>query len=76
MLKKMNRRIENEKLVESAIEKFLNSHSYGPSLREISGLTQLSLGTVHSICKELRDRGILEYADNMSRTLRIKKGQQ
>ena len=71
---KIDKRVENENLVKTAIATYNKEKNYGPSFRDLAVITDLSVGTVHAICRELRDRGVVEYIDNVARTLRVKKG--
>jgi DNA-binding transcriptional regulator YhcF (GntR family) len=67
-----NQKLENEKTVVQAIKAWYLQHNYGPSFRDLSEMTKISLGGVHSICKDLRDVGIIQYEDNVARTVKIK----
>jgi DNA-binding IclR family transcriptional regulator len=43
---------------------------YGPSFRDIAAETGLPLGTVHRICRRLREQGQIDFHDQTARSLR------
>lgn len=69
----LNARVSNTLAVKNAVLLWYESHKYGPSFRDLAKLTGLSLGTVHNVCQELRDDGVLEFQDNVARTIKIKE---
>jgi DNA-binding transcriptional regulator YhcF (GntR family) len=68
----LNAKIKNETLVTEAITTWYESHEYGPSFRDVAEITGLSLGTVHNTCKDLKERGMVYYQENVARTLTLK----
>ncbi len=73
-MSKLNAKESNELSVRQAIIDWYQSHTWGPSFRDIAQSTGLSLGTVYNVCRDLRESGVVEYADGVARTLRIRKG--
>ena len=71
-MSELNAKLKNERLVTEAITSWYESHEWGPSFRDLAVLTGLSLGTVHNTCKDLKERGIVEYQENVARTLTLK----
>jgi SOS-response transcriptional repressor LexA len=69
---KINAKVNNQELVKTAISDWFAKNSYGPSFRDISNITGMSLGTVHSVCRELREARVIDYTDNVARTIRMK----
>jgi len=45
------------------------TNKYAPSFREVSVETGIPLGTVHSICVDLAERGIVTYHPKIARSL-------
>jgi transposase len=68
-----NKALENERQVVQAVKVWYNAHTYGPSFRDIVKMTNISLGTVYTVCKELREAGILEFEDGVARTIKLKE---
>lgn len=68
-----NQKLVNEKMVVGAIKKWYRTHNYGPSYRDLVKLTDMSLGTVYNVCRDLRDVGIITFKDNVARTIKIKE---
>ena len=66
-----NKRVEATNAVLSAIASWGKTKSYGPSFRDIALATNLPLGTVHSICRELRETGDVHFLDHVARSLTI-----
>jgi DNA-binding transcriptional regulator YhcF (GntR family) len=69
----LNARVSNTVAVKSAVGLWYQDHRYGPSFRDLAKLTGLSLGTVYNVCQELREDGVLEFEDNVARTIKIKE---
>lgn len=46
-------------------------HGYGPSFRDLASHLGLPLGTVHDICRHLRDDGRLVFSDRRARTMDV-----
>jgi len=75
----IDRRVENQGLVLEAIRSWYEDHSYGPSYRDIENIIKagggkISLGTVHSSCAALAERGKITLHENVARSIQIKKG--
>ena len=71
-VKKIDAQVKNENLILKAIKKWNRSHKYGPSFRDLVEMTELSLGTVHGACRDIRDKRKIHYIDGVARTIRIK----
>lgn len=71
-MKRINAKLENEKSVVQAIKAWYENHAYGPSYRDLAEMTDVSLGTVFSVCQDLRELGIIEFQDNVARTIKLK----
>jgi DNA-binding transcriptional regulator YhcF (GntR family) len=69
----INQKLANEKAIVQAIKKWYRSRKYGPSYRDLSEMTEMSLGTVYNVCQELRTVGILQFEDNVARTIKLKE---
>jgi len=69
---KINAKVENEKLIIKAIEDWYKGHAYGPSYRDLSLMTGVSLGTVFGVCRDLRESGLIDFQDNVARTIKLK----
>jgi DNA-binding IclR family transcriptional regulator len=72
-VKKINTKIKNEKAIAQSIKKWYSKHGYNPSFRDLAELTGLSVSTVHEICVDLRIIGIIEFQDNVARTIKLKE---
>lgn len=70
--RKLNAQLKNEEEIVKAIKQWNRSHKYGPSFRDLVEMTELSLGTVHGACRDLRDKRKIDYIDGVARTIRIK----
>jgi len=46
---------------------------YGPTRREIQGITGLPLGTIQEVVKRLADEGKIHYVEKVARSIRIKE---
>jgi DNA-binding transcriptional regulator YhcF (GntR family) len=68
-----NKKLQNEQEIVKAIKEWYATNNYGPSYRDLSLMTNISLGTVHNICKDLRNLGIIQYEDNVARTIKLKE---
>jgi DNA-binding IclR family transcriptional regulator len=68
---KINARERNEEIVKQAILEWLKVKPYSPSFRDLVKNTGLSLGTVHSACRDLREKKVINYLDGVARTIRI-----
>ena len=66
-----DKRIEAEHAILTAIAAWGKTTAYGPSFRDIALATNLPLGTVHSICRELRETGDVHFIDQVARSLTI-----
>jgi len=67
-----NAKKNNESRVAEAIHMWYLGHSYGPSYRDISRITGISLGTVFNVCKDLRESGIIELNEKVARSIKLK----
>jgi hypothetical protein len=65
----MNNRDKAEAKVVQAIKNLRKTNKYAPSFREVSVETGIPLGTVHSICVDLAERGIVTYHPKIARSL-------
>jgi len=70
---KFNAKLFNQNAVYEAIKLWYNDHAYGPSYRDLVKITGVSLGTVYNVCHELRDTGMIEFEDNVARTIKVKE---
>jgi DNA-binding transcriptional regulator YhcF (GntR family) len=67
-----NTKLAHEQAIVQAIQEWYTTHTYGPSFRNLADMTNISLGTVYSVCQELREVGIVEFQDGVARTMKIK----
>ena len=67
----LNRRLENERVLLDELREWRKTHQYGPSYRELSAATEISLGTVYNLFKDLKDQGKVTFEEGVARTLRI-----
>jgi transposase len=67
-----NLKKNNEIRIAEAIHMWYLGHTYGPSYRDISRITGISLGTVFNVCKELRESGTIEVNDKVARSIKLK----
>jgi len=63
----------NKRLVLEAIQYWHNTRTYWPSFRDIEKITCISLGSVYTVCKALREEGQIDFQDGVARTLEIVK---
>jgi len=75
MGKVKNKKLEAEQAITDVIAEWSDDHIFGASFRDVALATNLPLGTVHAICRELRDDGIITFHDQVARSLRIKEKQ-
>lgn len=68
---KINAKLDNEKKITDAIAKWYKKHPYGPSYRDLSEMTEMSLGTVFSVCQELRETKVIWFQDGVARTIKL-----
>jgi hypothetical protein len=68
-----NAKLANERTVVQAVKLWYTEHNYGPSYRDLSKNTGLSVGTVFAACQELRSLGILTFEDKVARTIKLKE---
>ena len=68
--KMSNKRTLAEVEVASAIRSFLAKNGYSPSFRDVADETGMPLGTVHAICVDLAERGIISYHPRIARSLK------
>ena len=52
---------------------FASGKMYGPSYRDLSESSGLPIGTVHKTCKMLRDGGVIDFDENIARSIRFVK---
>lgn len=63
----------NMNLVMSALRQWYGSGKvYGPSYRNLVDLSGLPIGTVHKTCHFLRQEGLIQFEDNVARSMVIK----
>ena len=55
------------------IKKYIKNYGYSPTIREISSVFQKSLGSIHPMLKRLKERGLIDYEERKSRTIKILK---
>ena len=67
-----NAKKNNEFRVAEAIRLWYLGHTYGPSYRDISRITGISLGTVFNVCKELRESNVIELNEKVARSIKLK----
>jgi len=68
---KINAKLDNEKKIVKAIEKWYRKNPYGPSYRDLSEMTDMSLGTVFTVCQELRESKVIWFQDGVARTIKL-----
>lgn len=64
---------ENQQVVLAAIKEWFQHSKYGPSYRDLSGLSDLALGTVYGVCKELHEDGYIDLDVGVARSIRLRK---
>jgi len=67
-----NTKLAHEQAIVQAVKEWYTTHTYGPSFRNLSEMTSISLGTVYNVCQDLREVGILDFQDGVARTMKIK----
>ena len=65
-----DKRDESEQVVASTIRSWISDHGYSPSFRDVAEQTGYPLGTVHAICVDLAERGIISYHPKIARSLK------
>ena len=68
-----DKRREAEVEVATSIRRLSAAAGYSPSFREVAEDTGLPLGTVHSVCVDLAEQGVLIYHPRIARSLRVKE---
>lgn len=66
-----NKRLETDSDIVGAIVDLTAEMGYNPSFREVAERTCLPLGTLHELCRLLRDEGKVFFVDGVARSLRI-----
>jgi hypothetical protein len=66
-----NNRIETDSNIVGAIQDLSAEMGYNPSFREVAERTCLPLGTLHELCRLLREEGSVFFVDGVARSLRI-----
>lgn len=66
-----NNRIETDESIIGAIQDWTAEHGYNPSFRDLAERTCLPLGTLHELCRLLREEGKVFFVDGVARSLRI-----
>ncbi len=64
---------EKERILD-IIRRWTSLYGFGPSFRDIQEKMDISLGSVHNYCRDLRDEGRLTFTDNVARTMRAVDG--
>ena len=72
MSKMKDFRLDAEDAIIAAIREWDDGHLYGASFRDVAGMTNLPLGTVHQICRDLREDGRITFYDQVARSLKVK----
>ena len=52
---------------------FTSGKMYGPSYRDLAESSGLPVGTVHKTCKMMRDNGLIDFDENIARSIRLIK---
>lgn len=71
MSKRLNARLDAEEQLMDAIHTWLRIHNYGPAFRDLAEVTGRSLGSVHALCRSLREQNKITFTDNISRSIRL-----
>ena len=50
---------------------FTSGKMYGPSYRDLAESSGLPIGTVHKTCKMMRDNGLIDFDENIARSIRL-----
>lgn len=53
-------------------EWFASGKMYGPSYRNLSESSDLPIATVHKTCRMLKDSNLIDFDENVARSIRIK----
>lgn len=69
----MDRRLDNERAVLTAIKDWYKEFDHGPSYRDLQQKTGISLGNVHSTCATLHSSGRIALVKNVARSIRLAK---
>jgi ABC-type Fe3+-siderophore transport system permease subunit len=72
MMSEKNTQKNNQVRIANAIEMWYLGHTYGPSYRDISRITGISLGTVFNVCKELKEINVIELNEKVARSIKLK----
>lgn len=73
MTSNADRRAVNETAIASAIKVWYDGNKHGPTFRDLSEQTGISLGTVFNTCQRLREQGRIEFEDGKARTIKLVK---
>lgn len=74
MSRSISAKERNMSIVTNALQNWFDSgKNYGPSYRDLVDLSELPIGTVHKTCHFLRDEGVIEFDDNIARSIRLKE---
>ncbi len=61
--------VKKEKVIYHFICSFINKNHYAPSIIDISGSTGVSQGCVPTYLNKLRNKGLIAYNNNASRSI-------
>jgi repressor LexA len=53
------------------IKKYIANNGYAPTIRELAYIFQRSTGSIHPMLKRLKQKGLIDYEEKMSRTIKI-----
>ncbi len=68
----LNRKTDNEVVIYAAIKEWWATNGYSPSYRDLSAMAGVSLGTVYSVCRSLRESGKITFTDRVARSIKPK----
>lgn len=63
---------ETHKRILNAIIEFIETYNYPPAIRDISEMTGISIVYIHGCLKTLREQGLINYDDYVSRSIQVK----
>jgi SOS-response transcriptional repressor LexA len=64
---------DNQKIIISFVEEFIQKHGFSPSIREISESLGYDFSTINYRIKSLVNKGYLSFLPGKQRTLRVIK---
>jgi len=67
----MEKLSEKQQAVCTFINNYIKESGYSPSVRDISSHFDRSVGTIYPMLKRLKQKGIIDFEEKKSRTIKI-----